>query len=87
MPKRHHSAHDGPYSGHDERRALEARDSEMIGADHSAIANMPQEVKMHTYPDVHEYSPETLNDKLSGVDHQIGEDNAKKHKHMHPKKI
>jgi len=79
--------HDGPYSGHDERRAQESRDAGMISEDHSAIANLPQGVVMREYPKMPGTMPEGLNDKISGVDTQINLDNSQKSKHMSPKKV
>ena len=94
MPKRFHSAEakhnplgEELYASHDERRALEARDGAMLNEDHSAIANMPQDVKMHEYPKIHGWTPEDLDDTERGIEHQVGEDNAKKMQHFMPKKV
>ena len=75
------------YAGIDERRAMEARDSRMIGEDRSAIANLPQQVIMKEYPKMHGYLPENLDDTDSGIMRQVGEDNAQKMRHLKPKKV
>lgn len=85
MPKRFHEG--STYAGHDKRRMQEIQDGHMLNEDHSAIANMPQEVKMHEWPSVHEYLPEELNDTISGIDRQIGMDIGQRNKHLHPKKV
>ena len=102
MPKRYHDgrpvhhmgavahhAHlsDGEYSGYDDRRELERRDASMISEDHSAIANMPQNVIMREYPRHDKYLPEDLDDTISGIEHQRGIDGSKLHEHLEPKKV
>lgn len=75
------------YDSYDERRALERRDSEMISEDHSAIANMPQNVIMREYPKTHGYTPEDLDDTIRGIDRQMDMDNSQKMKNYMPKKV
>ncbi len=82
--KRHH---DGHYAGHESRRHQEMHDAGMISEDHSAIANMPQNVMMKPYPKEGGYMPESLDDTIRGVDHQMGKDNSKKMAHLDPKKV
>lgn len=84
MAKRHHSGH---YEGHDARRHQEMQDAGMIREDHSAIANMPQEVMMKPYPKDSDYMPEKLDDTIRGIDKQMDADSpvrkgiAKAHKY------
>lgn len=82
--KRHHSGH---YEGHDSRRHQEMQDAGMIREDHSAIANLPQEVMMKPYPKDGNYLPENLDDTLRGVDGQMSMDNSKRRAHNVPKKV
>lgn len=84
MAKRHY---DESYAGHAGRRKQEMRDAGMISEDHSAIANMPQNVMMKAYPKEGGYLPENLDDTLSGVDRQMSKDNSKKMSHLDPKKV
>lgn len=87
MAKRHHSSHSGHYEGHHDRRKQEMEDSGMIREDHSAIANMPQEVMMKSWVGKESYLPEDLDDTTRGIDHQIGlDDNRRKHGFA-PKKV
>jgi len=80
----HHREH---YAGMEPRRRQEMEDAGMIHEDHSAIANMPQEVMMKKYPDSESYMPENLDDTISGVDRQIGYDDRKRKEHFMPKKV
>lgn len=66
---------------------MEARDAGMIHPDHTAIANLPQNVVMHEYPKIHAYLPESLDDTMRGISEQMGLDNSLKMKHLHPKKV
>lgn len=81
--KRHH---DGMYAGHSARRHQEMQDAGMIREDHSAIANLPQEVMMKPYPKDRDYLPEGLDDTIRGVDKQMDADNAKRKGEMKPHK-
>lgn len=67
------------------RRGLE--DNDMIHENHRAIANLPQEVMIKSYPMSGSYMREELNDDISGVDAQIGYDDAKRREHFYPKKV
>jgi hypothetical protein len=82
--KRHYDEH---YAGRESRRHEEMRDGGMIHEDHSAIANMPQEVMMKPYPKTGPYMPENLDDTIRGVDKQMDMDDSKRRQHMHPKKV
>lgn len=77
MAKRHHGGH---YEGMDSRRKQEMEDAGMIREDHSAIANLPQEVMMKPYPKDSNYMPEDLDDTLRGIDKQMNADSPMKHK-------
>lgn len=85
----HHSKHLGEehYADHDERRREENIDFHMLEHDRSSIANMPQEVKYHEYPLIHEYSPEDLDDTMHGIDAQVAHDESQKMHHFKPKKV
>jgi hypothetical protein len=86
MAKKFHSS--GNYEGIDARRKLEHADAEMIGLDHSMHhANMPSDVIMKPYPKSHSALNGDINDKLSGIDHQIDFDESKRHKYLNPKKV
>ena len=87
MVKRHH--HSGHYSGMEARRHQEMQDAGMLHEDHSAVANMPQNVMMKPWPSAGHYMPEdVLDDTIRGVDRQMGElDGGKERKHMVPKKV
>jgi len=85
MAKRFHS--DGQYAGLDARRRLENTDSSMLNEDRSAIANMPQEVKMHPWPNSYSYLPEDIDDTITGINRQIGGDGSQLKKNLNPKKV
>lgn len=89
MAKRYHSGSSlrGNYEGMDERRAQEREDAGMISEDHSAIANMPQNVIMREYPRHSDYLDGDLNDTIAGVDRQRGMDHSQMKKHNVPKKV
>lgn len=87
MAKRHHESYRGDYEGHEGRRRQEMMDGMMIKEDHSAIANMPQNVMIKDWPREGGYMPENLDDTLRGVDRQMDLDNSKKHSHLVPKKV
>lgn len=91
MAKRHHASEkkhsEGHYEGHSARRRQEMMDGGMISEDHSAIANMPQNVMIKPYPMDMNYLPEDLDDTIRGVDKQEGMDHGKSMKHFHPKKV
>lgn len=73
----------GDYSGMDVRRAQERRDGEMIGENHSAFANLPQEVIMREYPKT-PYMSFDLNDSMSGVDELMRKNTKQKNKGSSP---
>lgn len=75
------------YAGMPTRMRTELEDSAMIHEDHRAIANLPQEVMIKPYPMAGSYIREVLNDDISGVDAQMGYDDAKRREHFYPKKV
>ena len=81
------SAHGEHYAGAEPRRRQEMEDAGMIHEDHSAVANLPQNVMMKPYPKEGGYLPENLDDTLRGVDRQMNYDNSKKMAHLYPKKV
>jgi hypothetical protein len=84
---REHKIHGGHYEGHNPRRRQEMEDAGMISEDHSAIANMPQNVIMKNYPTENDYTPENLDDTISGIERQKGMDYSKMRQHLMPKKV
>jgi len=78
--------HEGYYEGHSERRRQEMQDAGMIHEDHSAIANLPQEVMMKPWPDAGGYEPEVLDDTIRGINKQKGADHSKMMKNFMPHK-
>lgn len=75
------------YAGAEPRRRQEMEDAGMIREDHSAVANLPQNVVMSYYPKEGGYLPENIDDTIRGVDRQIAFDNGKKMAHFYPKKV
>jgi len=86
----HHSKkrfYDGDYSGHlNHARKQEHKDFEMISEDHSAPANMPQEVKYHAWPKAGHYAEYSLDDTIRGIDKQMDEDGSAMKRHKSTKK-
>ncbi len=85
--KRYHSSSNEHYAGADARRSQEMRDGGMISEDHSAIANLPQDVKIEMYPKAYDYLPEMLDDSIRGIDEQMRADNEGRRKNFKPKKF
>lgn len=84
----HHGGMGGYYEGPEERRRQEMQDGGMIREDHSAIANLPQNVMMKPYPMTGPYMPEGLDDTIRGVDHQMDVlDDRQRAKNNVPKKV
>lgn len=71
----------GEYAGYDAKRRQELEDSGMIHEDHSAVANLPQEVMMKPWPK-RPYLDYELDDTIREVDDQMGDDvrGARKHR-------
>lgn len=59
----------------------------MIKQNNTSFANMPTETVFKQYPASGGFLPENLNDGMSGIDSQIGLDNAKKRGSLKPKKV
>ena len=96
MAKRHHHEREehrmhkirgGHYDGMEPRRRQEMEDAGMISEDHSAMANMPQGVIMRPYPKENDYTPENLDDTISGIDRQKSMDYHDMKKNLMPKKV
>lgn len=87
MAKRHHSKYDGgEYAGMDNRRRIERQDGAMLNEDHSATANLPQEVKYHAWPKERLYADYKLDDTIRGIDSQQSADGSGMRKHKSTKK-
>ena len=80
------SSHDY-YSGHKARMRMEHEDGGMIHEDHSAVANLPQNVMMKPYSKAGGYLPEDLDDTMYMIDEQRTEDRSMVNRHIDPKKI
>lgn len=78
---------EGFYAGPEPRRKLEMHDAGMLYEDHNAIANLPQNVQIKSYPKTGPYLPEMLNDDMSGVDAQMDYDDSQRRAHFYPKKV
>ena len=68
------------YAGHDMAREQERRDSRMICEDHNAVANLPQEVMMKSFPRMPYGLNPYLDDTISGIDEQQYDDTSTMHK-------
>jgi hypothetical protein len=84
--KRHHHMNSGHYAGMDARRTQEMQDGGMIREDPSAIANLPQEVRITPYEKTGPWMPEVLEDTIKGVDGQMDADDSKRRQHFKPHK-
>lgn len=82
--KRHYNE---SYAGESARHTQEAQDGGMLSEDRSAVANMPQNIIMRSYPKNGSYMPEDLDDTIRGVDGQMDMDERKRNQHMKPKKV
>lgn len=87
--KRHHGGmHAAEYMGGvDPRRRQEMMDGMMIHEDHSAVANLPQQVIQRTYPKAGHMAAPYLDDTMRGVDDQINESGRKMLQHFSGKKM
>ena len=75
------------YAGMESRRHQEMHDAGFISEDHSAIANLPQNVVMRPYGgDYGANMPEGLDDTIRGIDNQMGADDRKRQDHFKPHK-
>ena len=85
MAKRYHNS--GHYEGPASRLKQEMQDANMINENHSAIANLPQEVMIKPWPSSGSYMPEGLDDGITGINAQMALDNGKRSAHLKPKKV
>jgi hypothetical protein len=83
--KRHH--HSMKNMEEHMRRRHEMMDAGMIQEDRSAIANLPQNVKIAPYPKVDEYMPEVLDDTIRGIDMQMRDDNRQRKRGFNPTNV
>lgn len=78
MAKKHYASN---------RRHEEMRDAGMISEDHSAVANMPQNVKYVAWnKPSYGMVDENINDTISGINRQMSEDESKGRAGMLPRK-
>jgi hypothetical protein len=70
----------------DLRRKHEHDDGRMISEDHSAIANLPQDVKYHEWPKAGGYTPEGIDDTIKGINRQLDSDSDRMHVGLKPRK-
>ncbi len=68
------------------RRRERYQEEGMIHEDKSAMANLPQDVKMKPYPKFAYGLNEYLNDSISGIDKQIYDDMSGMKKHLSKEK-
>jgi hypothetical protein len=68
--------------GMDPRRHQEMKDAGMIQEDHSATANLPQQVKYHDWPKADHYTDYGLDDTIRGIDKQEDMDERQMKRHM-----
>lgn len=83
MAKSKKRFYDGDYSGPlNKARRIEDRDFSMISEDRSAVANLPQDVKYHAWPQAGYYADYDLDDTIRGINKQMDEDGSgmKRHK-------
>lgn len=76
----------GYYEGPEERRAQERQDGSMLSNDYNAIANLPQEPKMMLYERLPYAKSSELDDRLSGIDHQMRDDESMSKDERYPDK-
>jgi predicted solute-binding protein len=62
-------------------RSIESKERAMISEDHSAMANLPQQVIMKYYPKSPYGVNSELDDTIRGIDKQIGADDNGMKKH------
>ena len=84
MAKRHY----GPsyYEGRESHMKQEREDGAMLNYDYNAIANMPQEPKMVLYPkSPYDVQPD-LDDRMSGIQRQMKDDEKETKRERYPEK-
>jgi hypothetical protein len=88
MAKRFHEVHHSKgETSMGATKRMEHKDGSMISEDHSAIANLPQNVIMKDWADHEAYLPDILDDTIVGINKQINYDDRKRSEHFVPKKI
>lgn len=66
---------------------MQSQDGSMLNEDRSAVANMPQDVRYHGWPDSSIYTPENLDDTIRGINAQKNLDGNQMKKNLVPKKV
>jgi len=79
MAKRFYS---GDYAGYEGRKSQEREDGSMLREDRGAVANLPQDVKYHSWPSANNYQVYNVGDTIKTIDSQISEDSngTKRHR-------
>jgi len=65
-----------------EEKKQEKRDGGMLNSATGEVANMPQDVKYHAWPTAHDYMGGNLDDTITGINKQIGEDESAAKRHL-----
>ena len=68
------------------KRHYNGRGNGMISENHSAMANMPQDVKMEYYPKNRSMMPDFMDDTIKGIDRQMDQGIEIGRKIMKPRK-
>lgn len=68
------------------RRRMEMEEDGMIHEDRSAVANMPQDVKMKPYPPYGYYSSQAPDDTIDRIDDMMDESDRLEHEFAKPRK-
>lgn len=68
------------------RRKSMEDDYGMIHEDHSAVANLPQDVKMKPYPPYDGYMPDAPDDTIERIDKMMDESDKKIRANIKPRK-
>jgi hypothetical protein len=84
MAKRHYGS--GGYESMSMRLSTEQHDAGMIRENHSAIANLPQEVMIKPWPTIGNPMNMTLDDGITGVDAREKKENSKRSSYTDPRK-
>lgn len=79
--------YEGDYAGAlNKARRQETKDFNMINEDHNAVANLPQQVIYHAWPEPGYYAESNLDDTIRGINEQIDADGAGMRYHKSTKK-
>ncbi len=71
------------YNGNE---GMRHEDGGMLHEDRSAIANLPQDVKYHAWPEANDYRDYNLNDNIMGIDVQMKDDSKRGKRDKYPQK-